>query len=64
MATVVSLSALNEARLEVYVLLFAVCYFALSVLFRPRRRWFDVVGMALFLTFCYVVTSNALDILF
>lgn len=64
MLTTVSLSALREARLEVYVSLFAVCYFAASALFRPRRRWFDVVGVALFAAFCVIVAFKVLDILF
>jgi Ca2+/Na+ antiporter len=62
--TTVGLSALREYRLEVYVSLFTVCYFAASALFRPRRRWLDVVGAALFLVFCYVVALKILDILF
>jgi len=64
MLTTVALSALHEARLEVYVSLFAVCYFAASALFRPRRRWLDVVGGALFLVFCAIVAFKVLDILF
>ena len=55
MATVVILTALREARLEVYVSLIAVCYFATSELFHPRRRWFDVVGAALFIALVYIV---------
>jgi len=64
MLTTVALSALHEARLEVYVSLFAVCYFAASALFRPRRRWFDVVGGGLFAAFCVIVAIKVLDILF
>ena len=63
MMTVVGLSVLGEQRLEVYISLFTVCYFASSALFRPRRRWFDLVGSALFLVFSYIVAVKVLEIL-
>jgi hypothetical protein len=63
MLTVVSLSALHESRLEVYVSLFTVCYFAASALFRPRRRLPDLVGGALFLVFIYIVAMKVMEIL-
>jgi uncharacterized membrane protein YccC len=57
------LSAYNEQRLEVYLSLFAVGYFAITTLFRPKKRLFDVVGAGLFLVFCYIVAMKVLDIL-
>ena len=63
MVTLVSLSALGEARLEVYYSLFTVVYFASSALFRPRRRWFDVPGGVLFLGFCYLVAVKVIEII-
>ncbi|MCW4050736.1 MAG: hypothetical protein NWE89_13480 [Candidatus Bathyarchaeota archaeon] len=59
----VGLGSLGEARLEVYYSLMTVCYFAASALFRPRRRWFDVVGGSLFLGFCYIVLVKVLEII-
>ncbi len=65
MATVVSLAALGEAKLEVYMSLFAVEYFACYALFRPRRRVStDVIGATLFLVFCYIVALKVWEILF
>ena len=64
MLSTVSLSALNEARLEVYVSIFAVCYFAASALYRPRRRWFDAVGGVLFAAFCLIVALKVMEIMF
>lgn len=64
MLTVVGLAILNEQRLEVYVSLFTVGYFASSALFRPRRRWHDVVGVTLFLVFSYIVAVKVMEILF
>jgi hypothetical protein len=64
MVVVVWLAFLGESRLEVYVSLFTVSYFAASALFRPRRRTYDVVGASLFLVFCCVVALKVMDILF
>jgi hypothetical protein len=64
MLIVVWLAELGEARLEVYVSLIAVAYFACSALFRPRRRLPDIVGASLFLVFCYIVALKVWEILF
>ena len=61
--TVVGLSAFKEQRLEVYVSLFTVNYLATSALFRPRRRWLDLVGAVLFTVFSYIVAVKVLEIL-
>jgi hypothetical protein len=61
--TAVILAALNVWRIEVYVSLFAVCYFATSAQFKPRMRSFDFVGGGLFLVFCLIVTVKVLEIL-
>ena len=63
MTTVVGLAALQEARLEVYVSLFAVDYFVSTALFRPRRRWHDLVGFGLFSVFSYIVAVKIFEIL-
>jgi hypothetical protein len=63
MATVVSLSAQGNVQLEVYVVSFAICYFTSSAVFRPRRRWFDIVGAVLFLAFCYIIALKVLEFL-
>jgi hypothetical protein len=63
MLTVVGLAALQEQRLEVYVSLFTVCYFASSALFRPRRRWHDFVGGVLFAVFSCIVAVKVMEIL-
>jgi len=60
----VSLSALGEARLEVYVSLITVAYFACSALFRPRRRIPDLVGASLVIVFFYIVALKVWEILF
>jgi hypothetical protein len=62
MGTVVSLTSLGEVRLDVYVSLFTVCYFAATALFQPRKRTFDYVGGVLFLVFCVIVIEKVLEI--
>ncbi len=61
--TVVGLSAVKEQTLEVYVSLFTVTYLATSALFRPRRRWRDIVGASLFIVFSYIVAVKVMEIL-
>lgn len=61
--TVVTLSALGEERMDVYVSLFTVEYFAASALFQPRRRFFDVLGGTLFLIFCIIVGVKIWEII-
>ena len=63
MSTVVSLSALGEPRLDVYISLFTVCYFAATALFQPRKRFFDFVGGSLFVIFCFIVIQKVLEII-
>ena len=63
MIIVVGLAALKEARLEVYVSLFAVGYFISTALFRPRRRWHDLVGGTLLAVFSYIVAVRIIEIL-
>jgi hypothetical protein len=61
--TVVALSALGEGRVDVYVSLFTVEYFAASALFQPRRRFYDVVGGVLFAVFCVIVAGKIWEII-
>ena len=63
LGTVVSLAALAEERIEVYVSLFTVCYFASTALYQPRKRSFDFVGGVLFLVFCVIVGIKILEII-
>jgi hypothetical protein len=62
-ATVVALSAFKETRLDLYLSLFAMEYFVASAVFRPRRRFIDIVGVALFLVFCVIVAEKVAIIL-
>ena len=63
LGTVVSLTALAEQRIDVYVNLFTVCYFASTALYQPRKRSFDYVGGILFLVFCVNVGIKIIEIL-
>ena len=60
---VVSLASLNEHRLDVYLSLFSVSYFAMNALYRPRKRTIDFVGIVLFYAFIRIVAAKVLVIL-
>jgi hypothetical protein len=58
----ISLSALQEKRLEVYFGLFTISYFSVSAIYHPRRRGHDLVGLLLILTFLGIVFFNVMEI--
>ena len=53
LSTVVILAALGETRIDVFVSLFSVEYFATSALYQPRKRYADIIGVILFIVFLY-----------
>ena len=65
--TTVSLSAYGENRLDLYVSLYILEYFVLTLLhspFNPRvRKFLDAVGYALFAIFIIIVASKVMEIL-
>lgn len=63
LGSTVSLAALNETRLDVYLSIFTISYFIASAIFNPRRRWKDFIGAALFLIFACIVALRVLEIL-
>jgi hypothetical protein len=58
-----ALAALNESRLDVYVSMFTLIYFAATAVFRPRRRTWDFLALALLAAFTYIVAVRVLEIL-
>ena len=63
LGSVVCLSALGEIRMDVYVSLFTVEYFASSALYQPRRRYSDFIGGLLFAVFCFIVSMKIWEII-
>lgn len=63
MGTIISLSYLGESRLDVYLSLFTVSYFASTALYQPRKRGFDILGAALFLLFTITVAIKIWEII-
>jgi hypothetical protein len=61
--TVTALSALGESRLDVYVSMFTVEYFAALAIFRPRRRFLDVIAIALLAVFAMIVALRVAEVL-
>jgi hypothetical protein len=58
-----ALAALNESRLDVYVSVFTLIYFAATAVFRPRRRTWDFLALALLAAFTCIVAVRVLEIL-
>lgn len=58
-----ALAALNESRLDVYVSVFTLIYFASTAVLRPRRRTFDFLALVLLAVFAYIVSLRVLEIL-
>jgi hypothetical protein len=63
LGSVLLLQFFNEAYLERYFALLTVTYFIVTLVFNPRRRWFDVVSVLLFIAFSYVILDKILNIL-
>ena len=62
--TVSVLSALSESRLDVYVSVMTLAYFVATAIFRPRKRTWDFLALALLTAFAYVVAVKILEIIF
>jgi len=60
---VAALAALNEARIDVYVSIITLTYFTATAIFRPRKRTWDFLALALLAAFAYIVTVRVLEIL-
>ena len=61
--TVAILSALGEARLDVYVSMYTLEYFVAKAILRPRRRFFDVLGLLLLTAFSIIVGIRVWEII-
>jgi hypothetical protein len=57
------LSGLGEIRLDVYLSMYTLEYFVAKAVLRPRRRFFDVLGLTLFLVFSIIVCFRVWEIL-
>lgn len=63
-ASVATLSALNENRLDAYFSIFTIEYLVLTATLRPRRRTRDYLLVALVTVFMYIVAVRVLEILY
>jgi hypothetical protein len=55
---IIVLVAFNETRLTVYISLFAIGYYSITVLFRPKKKFFDIVSAGFLIFFCYTILMN------
>jgi len=58
-----TLAALGENRLDAYVSVFTLIYFALTAIFRPRRRTLDFLALTLLAAFSYIVAVKIIEVL-
>jgi len=61
--TVVILSSLGEVRLDVYISMYTLEYFTAKAVLRPRRRFFDILGLMLLVMFLLIVCFRVWEIL-
>jgi len=62
-STAVILSSLGETRLDVYVSMYTLEYFVAKAVLKPRRRFFDILALTLFLIFLLIVCFRIWEIL-
>jgi hypothetical protein len=62
-STAVILSGLGEMRLDVYISMYTLEYFVAKAVLRPRRRFLDILGLALLLIFSIIVCFRIWEIL-
>ncbi len=66
--TTVTLSALSENRLDLYISMYALEYFVFTLLHSPfnsrARKALDAIGFTLFAVFMLVVALKVLEILY
>lgn len=60
----VLLSFFNENLIEAYLVIYVVLYFFYREFFLPRRKYFDYLGLGLFIIFVYIVVIYVLKSLF
>lgn len=61
-STAVILSGLGEMRLDVYISMYTLEYFVAKAVLRPRRRFLDILGLALLLIFSIIVCFRIWEI--
>ena len=61
LVTTIGLVAFNEQRIAVYMSLYIIGYFGITALFRSKKKYFDLVGIGLFIIFIYIVVMNVID---
>jgi hypothetical protein len=61
-STAVILSGLGEMRLDVYISMYTLEYFIAKAVLRPRRRFLDILGLALLLIFSIIVCFRIWEI--
>jgi len=64
LVTIIGLVAFNEQRFIVYLSFFAIGYYGITTLLRPRKKYFDSISAVLFLIICSIILMNLLTLRF
>ena len=57
------LSLVGEERLVIYISLFIIEYFVITSILKPKKKWFDIVGLGFIMVFCIIVILSVLSII-
>jgi len=53
--TLIILSILRIEQLDVYLIIMIMIYYIITLVFQPKKRGIDMVGLIFFIFFCYLI---------
>ena len=53
--TLIILSILRIEQLDVYLIIMIMIYYVITLVFQPKKRGIDMVGLIFFIFFCYLI---------
>ena len=53
--TLIILSILRIEQLDVYLIIMIMIYYVITLVFQPKKRGIDMIGLFFFIFFCYLI---------